>query len=90
MSLDTENHTPKHLARNLHEDFAGVCERIRLSGAPKRQPRNWPSQSLKRLLGHLGRGDDPVQEQQRIAEEIGEVTVRFLAIKKTIDQTVPI
>ncbi|WP_136440727.1 hypothetical protein [Pacificoceanicola onchidii] len=90
MTFDTRKHTPKHLARNLHEDFVGVCERIRLAYAPKRQPRNWPSPSLRRLLGHLGRGDDQPEEQTRIAEEISEVTVRFLAIKKTIDQTVPV
>ncbi|MFY0681489.1 MAG: hypothetical protein JXR13_13025 [Thalassovita sp.] len=80
----------KHLARNIPQDFDGCCERIRLSLGKKGQPL------LKRyrreyggMLTALWCEDLGDQQAIRIGQQIDKIRIRYLAVQKTLDISVP-
>lgn len=80
----------KHLARNIPQDFDGCCERIRLSLGKKGQP------TLKRfrreyggMLSALWSEDLGDKQAIRIGQQIDEIRIRYLAVQKTLDISVP-
>ncbi|MCK4814892.1 hypothetical protein KA005_03905, partial [bacterium] len=92
-----EEYIEKHLARNVPLDFGECCERVRLGLAPavNRFRRRDVRKSVefdryfKGMIRILIDGDVSPDLDQKIGEEIFEVQVRFEAIQKTIDYSVP-
>jgi hypothetical protein len=82
-----------HLARNIPEQFAAVCDRIRLKEIPplKRRGHNSRLQNsvYATMLLHLGEEEHDADIASEIENEIDEVLVRFLALQKTVDLSVP-
>ena len=83
--------TTKHLARNVPEDFGQCCERIRMmyfQSATQNQAPNYD-----RRYGFLFKtlSDEPLSQEEtsRVGQELDEIQIRFLAIQKTLDKSVP-
>lgn len=80
----------KHLARNVHEDFDGVCERIRLREFSHKNPQHRQGKRYKRMIDTLGGDSLPQAKADQISEELNEIAIRFLAIQITIDKRVSV
>lgn len=89
MDID-EKITLKHLARNVHEDFDGVCERIRRREFPRDDGTRTASRRYKNLLSILLGDEIPEECRISICAELDEISIRFLAIQMTIDQRVSV
>ena len=83
----------KHLARNIPHDFDGCCERIRLTLRKSHKKSESASTRYRREFGgmftalwHEDLGDADVQ---RIGIGLDEIRVRYLAVQKTLDVSVP-
>jgi hypothetical protein len=81
-----------HLARNIPEQFSAVCDRIRLREIPPfRRPNHIHRHrsSYGNMLLQLSEDAFEVDIASKIEYEIDEVLVRFLALQKTVDLSVP-
>lgn len=97
MQDDFRDYVPKHLARNVPEDFSRVCDRIRhreqihlLKRPKKGAPKYF--QRYQTLLAVLQGVDtaEPTDKDFHIGQELDEIRIRFLAITKAVDQTVSV
>ena len=80
----------KHLARNVPQDFDGCCERIRLSLGKKGQPiLERYRREYGGMLKALWNEDLGDEDATRIGKQIDVVRIRYLAVQKTIDVSVP-
>jgi hypothetical protein len=82
-------HQKKHLARNVPRDF-DVCverERVRLEGRGRDARR--VSNAFYATLRSLSDGSMGPHDQERLAEQLHEVRLRYLVLSKTLDQRVP-
>lgn len=84
----------KHLARNIPVNFMECCERIRMNlRSSKRFWRGLPQVDYHRvypsMLNVLGYEDGDAEIEDEIGREITEIQVRYEAIQKTLDQSVP-
>ncbi|MEM5518949.1 hypothetical protein WNY37_18465 [Henriciella sp. AS95] len=83
----------KHLARNIPEQFSVVCDRIRLKEIePNNRQRRRTDKPIKiysDMLKQLSNEAIDRDDEIAIEEAIDEVLVRFLALQKTVDMTVP-
>jgi len=90
---DVDLYEEKHLARNVPEQFSVVCDRIRLKeiepNIRHRHRAEKPVKAYGDMLKHLS--DEPIGRDDELAieEEIDEVLIRFLALQKTVDMSVP-
>jgi hypothetical protein len=97
MDNDYSDFVPKHLARNVPIDFEAVCQRIRHREQifVLKKPRSGAVKYLEKygeLLAILQCVEtaEPSPMDFYIGQELDEVRVRFLAVMKTIDKTVPV
>ncbi len=81
----------KHLARNIPYDFNGCCDRIRMRyfAARMYDENSQYGRVYRSLFPHLSDEELPYEDQVRIGVQIDEIQIRFLAIQKTIDRSVP-
>jgi hypothetical protein len=82
----------KHLARNVPLDFNARCERVRasLNDGQRTSRRNEPVRRYPGMLEALTDGGFAADEAEEIVADIHEVRVRYLAIQKTLDLSVPV
>ncbi|MCT4610982.1 MAG: hypothetical protein N4A70_17490 [Pelagimonas sp.] len=96
MSDQSKPYISKHLARNVPEDFNAICERVK-HRQMDRGPRFGESgpEYLRRvnrgLLVALWREPSEVDDGtiKDIESRISDIQIRFLAIQKTLDHSVP-
>lgn len=82
----------KHLARNVPLDFNARCQRVRTSLEDGRRAsrRREPTRRYPRMLEALTDGEFEADVAEMIDADIIEVHIRYLAIQKTLDQSVPV
>jgi hypothetical protein len=82
----------KHLARNVPLDFNARCERVRasLNDGQRASRRNEPARRYPGMLEAMTDGEFETEEAEEIVADISEVHVRYLAIQKTLDLSVPV
>lgn len=82
--------TPKHLARNVHEKFDEVCERIRMRDFSSQRRGDEPDRRYKAMFATLG--GDQLSDKQVTAlhSELDDISIRFLAIQITIDRRISV
>lgn len=97
MQDEFEDIVPKHLARNVPLNFQVVCERIRHREQiftlkyPKRGAAKYQKRYGELLAALKGtEKGEPSASDFYIGQELDEIRVRFLAVIKTVDQTVSV
>lgn len=89
MSSDDPTFQKKHLARNVPRDF-NLCverERVRLEGWGNQARR--VDKAFSATLRRLSDESMGPHDQERLAEQLHEVRLRYLVLSKTLDQRVP-
>lgn len=89
----TEDIPPKYLAKNIPEDLVGCCDRIKVQLLSQSQKWRRPNVNYERLYGQLFRSlsDEDLShpKMSQIGNEIDEIQVRFIAVQKTLDYSLP-
>lgn len=82
----------KHLARNVPLDFNARCQRVRtsLEDGQRASRRREPTRRYPGMLEALTDGEFEADVAEMIDADIIEVHIRYLAIQKTLDQSVPV
>ncbi|MEL6596026.1 MAG: hypothetical protein AAFQ47_08820 [Pseudomonadota bacterium] len=80
----------KHLARNIHENFSEVYQRVKAQELPKHRQQDRLSVHHRRMVQCFGDLQSFVGKEAKLAQEIDDILIRFIVIKKTVDHSVPV